>query len=83
VSGLYPLYARSLEAFGAGKAFLCPGYKEHDYKFQCDLDPDSMANAIIKVWENYDQINFRSWAEKYHDVRNTVKQSIDVYNKFL
>jgi len=83
VSGLFPLYSRSLEAFGAGKGFLCPGYREHDYPFQCDLDPESMANALIKMWENRDLINFRSWAEKFHDVRKTVEQSIDIYRRFL
>ena len=82
-SCLFPLYARSIEAFGAGKAFICPGYKEHDYPHQCDLDVDSIANAIIKCWENYDQVDYRAWAEKYHNVENTVKQSLDAYGRYL
>jgi hypothetical protein len=83
VSGLYPLYARGIEAFGAGKAFIGAGYKETDYPFTCDLDPQSMADAIIKCWENYKQIDYRKWAETHHDVNETVKQSVEVYNRYL
>jgi glycosyltransferase involved in cell wall biosynthesis len=83
VSCLFPLYARSIEAFGAGKAFIGPGYKEHDYPFQCDLSPDSIADTIIRCWENYDQINYREWAILHHNVENTVKQSLDAYGRYL
>ena len=83
VSCLFPLYARSIEAFGAGKAFIGPGYKEHDYPFQCDLSPDSIAETIIRCWENYDQVNYREWGEKYHNVENTVKQSLAAYERYL
>lgn len=83
VSGLYPLYARGIEAFGAGKAFIGPGYREPGYPFTCELDPDSMAEAIIKCWENYTQVNYRKWAEENHDVNESVKQSIEVYQRYL
>lgn len=83
VSGLYPLYARGIEAFGAGKAFIGPGYREDDYPFQCDLDPKSMADAIIKCWENYRQVDYRKWAEAHHDVNETVTQSVAIYNRYL
>jgi len=83
MSCLFPLYARSIEAFGAGKAFIGPGYKEHDYPHQCDLSPQSIAEAIIKCWENYDQIDYRDWATKHHNVENTVKQSLEVYGRYL
>lgn len=83
VSGLYPLYARGIEAFGAGKAFIGAGYREPNYPFTCELQPESMAEAIIKCWENYDQINFRKWAEDHHDVRESVKQSIAIYERYL
>lgn len=83
VSGLYPLYARGIEAFGAGKAFIGPGYREPGYPFTCELDPDSMAEAIIKCWENYTQVNYRKWAEDNHDVNESVKQSIEVYQRYL
>ena len=83
VSGLFPLYARGIEAFGAGKAFIGAGYKETGYPWQCDLDPMSIADAIVRCWENYDTIKYRQWAEERHDVRETVRQSIDIYSRYL
>lgn len=82
VSGLYPLYARSIEAFGAGKAFIGPGYKVDNYPWQCDLHPTSIANAIINCWENYGQVNYRHWAEIHHDVQETVRQSVAIYERY-
>jgi glycosyltransferase involved in cell wall biosynthesis len=83
VSGLYPLYARSIEAFGAGRAFIGPGYRDPEYPWRCDLDPESMAAAIIQCWENYDQVNYRQWAERKHDVQETVRQSVAIYQRYL
>lgn len=83
VSCLYPLYARGIEVFGAGKAFIGPGYKVDDYPFTCELHPDSIAQAIIKCWENYDKVDYRQWARDHHDVAETVKQSVDIYGKYL
>lgn len=82
-SCLFPLYARGIEAFGAGKAFIGPGYHEHNYPFTCVLQPESMSQAIIDCWENYDKINYREWAEKHHDVKETVKQVIKIYGRYL
>lgn len=82
VSCLFPLYARSIEAFGAGKAFIGAGYTDPAYPWHCELHPDSMAQAIIQCWENYDQINYRKWAEDHHDVQETVKQSIAIYERY-
>jgi glycosyltransferase involved in cell wall biosynthesis len=83
VSCLFPLYARSIEAFGAGKAFIGPGYKHADYPWKCDLDPVSIADTIIQCWENYGQVNYRQWAEDHHDVKETVRQSVDIYSRYL
>ena len=83
VSALYPLYARSIEAFGAGKAFIGPGYREYDYPWTCTYDVHSMAQAIINCHENYDKIDYRKWAEQYHNVRDTVAQSIEIYERYL
>lgn len=83
VSGLYPLYARSIEAFGAGKAFIGPGYTDPCYPWHCELHPDSMAKAIIECWEGYDKVNYRQWAEQKHDVQNTVRQCIEIYQRYL
>lgn len=82
VSCLFPLYARTIEAFACGTAFIGPGYREHDYPFQCDLDPHSMADAIIKCHENYDLVDYRKWAEKHHNVRDTVKQCTEIYQRY-
>ena len=84
VSCLYPLYARSIEALGANRAFLCPGYTDPEYPFHCELDPTSMADAIINAWENgCGKFDFRAWAMKKHDIRDTVAQSIKIYERFL
>lgn len=83
VSCLYPLYARSVEAFGSGKAFIGTGYKEHDYPWQCDLHPDSIAKAIIDCWENFDKIDYRKWAEKYHDANESARQCVEIYKRYL
>ena len=83
VSGLFPLYARGIEALGAGKAFIGPGYREAGYPWTCNLDPHSMAEAIVSCWEGYSSIDYRKWAEERHDVAETVRQSIDVYKRYL
>jgi glycosyltransferase involved in cell wall biosynthesis len=83
VSCLYPLYARSIEALGAGTAFISPGYAVDDYPWTCELQPESMAQAIMDCWENYDQVDYRKWAIDHHDVAETVKQSIAIYERYL
>lgn len=83
VSALYPLYARSIEAFGANKAFISPGYSEYGYPWTCQYDPDSMADAIIKCHENYDKVNYRKWAVEHHNIETTVAQSVEIYKRFL
>ncbi len=83
VSCLYPLYARSIEALGAGKAFIGPGYTDPEYPWHCTLDPSSMAQAIADCWENYDRINYRQWAERKHDVVETVRQCESIYGRYL
>jgi len=83
VSCLYPLYARSIEAFGAGKAFISPGYSVDGYPWTCDLQPESMAQAIINCWEDYGRIDYRQWAVDHHDVAETVRQSVTIYERYL
>jgi glycosyltransferase involved in cell wall biosynthesis len=83
VSCLHPLYARGIEALGAGKAFICPGYREPNYPWTCTLDPDDMAETIIECWENYDRVDYRKWAERFHDVAETVEQSIAIYERYM
>lgn len=83
VSALFPLYARSIEAFGSGRAFLGAGYTDPEYPFHCTLDPDSIAMAICDIWENYDKVNFRKWAEQKHDVNETMRQATAIYQRYL
>lgn len=83
VSCLYPLYARGIEAMGAGKVFIGPGYREPDWPYHCELEPESMAAAIIKAWENPNLVNPRKYAETHHDVAETVRQSIAIYQKYI
>lgn len=83
VSCLYPLYARGIEAFGAGKAYIGPGYREPDYPWTCELSPESMAKAIIDCWENYGQVDYRKWAEQRHDATEMARQSICIYERYL
>ncbi len=83
ISCLYPLYARSIEAFGAGKAFIGPGYTDPEYPWHCTLDPESMAKAIVDCWENYGQVNYRQWAERKHDIKESVRQCVDVYRRYV
>ena len=83
VSCLYPLYARSIEALGAGKAFIGPGYTDPEYPFHCTLHPDSIATAIVDAWQARDQIDYRAWAEAKHDVQDTVRECLAVYERYL
>jgi glycosyltransferase involved in cell wall biosynthesis len=84
VSCLYPFYARTIEALGAGRGFLCPGYTAPEYPWHCTLDPADMARAIIDLWENgCGQFDFRGYAEQHHDVQDTVRQSVSIYERYL
>ena len=83
VSCLYPLYARGIEALGAGTAFIGPGYHVDDYPWTCELQPESMAKAIIDCWEGYDKVDYRKWAEDKHDVSDTVRQSVEIYERYI
>lgn len=83
VSGLYPLYARGIEAFGCDKAFIGPGYREHDYPYTCELEPNSIANAIKKCWDEYGKLNFREWALKHHNITDTINQTMEIYRRYV
>lgn len=82
-SCLYPLYARGIEALAAGRAFICPGYRENGYPWQCELGPRSIANAIIDCWREYGNLDYRRWAEKKHDVAKTVKAAATIYERYV
>jgi hypothetical protein len=77
------LYARSIEAFGAGKAFIGPGYTDVDYPWHCEYHPDAMARAILDCWADYGRMDYRAWAEQKHDVVNTVKAMTGIFEGYI
>lgn len=83
VSCLHPLYARGIEAFGCGKAFIGPGYKPDGYPYTCELEVQSMAEAITRCWKEWGTVNFREWAERHHNVAEMVRQAVDVYKRYI
>lgn len=82
VSCLHPLYARGVEAFGCGKPFICPGYREPGYPWTCDMETGSMADAIIRCWENYSSLDCRKWAEDKHDIKTSAAMALEIYEKY-
>lgn len=83
ISCLYPLYARSIEAFGAGKAFIGAGYTDPDYPWHFTLDPASLSRAIMDCWADYGRVDYRQWAERKHDIKESVRQCVDVYRRYV
>lgn len=83
VSGLFPLYARSIEAFGCGKPFIGAGYRDAEYPYRCDFSPESMADAIIAAWEGRETFHARAWAERKHDVQETVRAMVAIFQRYL
>lgn len=84
VSCLYPLYARTVvESLAVGRAAICPGYREPGYPYTCELEPGSMAAAIIKAWEEWGKFDFRKHAESTHDIKETVRQAVQIYGRYL
>lgn len=83
VSSIPFLYARSIEAFGCGKPLICPGYRLPSYPYQCEFDPVSMAQALADAWERRELWGARRWAEEHHDVCETARQAVAVYERYL
>ena len=83
VSCLSPLYARGIEALGAGKAFIAPGYRPVGYPWTCTLEPDSLAFAIQRCWRDYGAVDYRQWAMDHHDVAETVRVWVDLCKRYL
>lgn len=85
VSGLYPLYARTpIEALAAGKASICMGYNEPEYPWRVEeYSPEGFADAITRCWEDYGKVNYREYAEQHHDVKETVRQALEIYARYV
>lgn len=85
VSALSPLYARTpLEALACGKAAICHGYNEPGYPWTvAEYSPEAFAETITNCWNDYQKINYREWAMAHHDVMNTAKECIAIYEKYV
>jgi glycosyltransferase involved in cell wall biosynthesis len=86
-SCLFPLYARTpIEALACGKACIAPGYPGdplNDYPWTCTLNAESMADAIIRCHEHYGEFDYRTHAERFHDVREMVRQMLAIYEAYV
>jgi hypothetical protein len=72
-----------IEGFGAGKPVIAPGYRDPEYPYRCELDPDSLADAILAAWRGRDTFDARAWAARKHDVHETVRQMIAIFQRYL
>jgi glycosyltransferase involved in cell wall biosynthesis len=86
-SCLFPLYARTpIEALACGKACVAPGYPgdpENDYPFRCTLNAESMAEAMIAAHENKAHFDYRAHAERFHDLRQMVRNMVNIYESYI
>lgn len=86
VSNLYPLSARGIEALGCGKAYVSAGYDGGEGQYPWipeSLSVEAFADTIINCYENYDKINYREYAETYHDEAESSKQRVAIYERYL
>jgi len=86
-SCLFPLYARTpIEALACGRGCVAPGYPgdpTNPYPYICTLNPESMAEAIIQCHLNTERVDFRSYAERFHDLRVMVRNALAIYEGYL
>lgn len=86
VSALHPLSARGIETLGCGKAYVSAGYDGGDGHYPWivpDYSVEAFADTIVDCWENYDKINYREYAETYHDEASASQQRCEIYEKYL
>jgi glycosyltransferase involved in cell wall biosynthesis len=86
VSGLYPLSARGIEALACGKAYVSAGYDggDGDYPWIVpQYSVEAFAATLVKCAENYDTVNYRQYAERYHDEAESSTQRCALYEKYL
>lgn len=85
VSCLYPYYARSVEALGCHRAFISAGYSQEfpDYPWHCEYEPESMAEAIIKCWGDYQKVDYRQRAIDLHSAADMAAEAVAVYERYL
>ena len=85
VSCLFPYYARSVESLACGKAFISAGYSQEfpDYPWHCEYDPQSMADAIIACWRDYQRVDYRQRAVGLHSAADMAAEALDIYMRYM
>jgi len=83
ISPVFPSYGRvSLEAIACGKSVVAYNTNPHT-DYQCKpYDPDSMAEQILRCWEEKKN-GQRSYAEKHLNVQRTAEEAIEIYKRYL
>ena len=86
VSSLYPLSARGIESLACGKAYVSAGYDGGDGDYPWIVPTysvEAFATTMIQCWENYGQVDYRAYAERYHDEAESAKQRCALYERYL
>jgi len=86
VSALYPLSARGIEALACGKAYISAGYDGGDGQYPWivpEYSVEAFAETIEACWGDYGKVDYRGYAEQYHDEAESSKQRCEVYAKYL
>ena len=86
VSALYPLSARGIEALACGRAYISAGYDGGDGKYPWvvpEYSVEAFANTISACWADYGKVNYREYAERYHDEAESAKQRCEIYARYL
>jgi hypothetical protein len=62
---------------------VCAGYRDSEYPYRCDFTPESMADAIMAAWEGRETFNARAWAEAKHDVQDTAREIVAIFQRYV
>ena len=92
---VHPVSGGTVTSVGAeAMACGCPvialeGDDEYPAMMKCKDEPDSMAEAIMKLWEAIEsdresiRKKARELAEKYYNIENTVKELVKIFEDFF
>lgn len=84
-SGLYPLSARGIESLACGVAYVSAGYDGGDGAYPWiphQYSVEAFAETITACWDDYGKVNYREYAEHYHDEAESSKQRVAIYAKY-
>ncbi len=84
VSALYPLSARGIESLACGRAYVSAGYEEAGYPWRVpEYSVEAFADTLIACAENWDKLNYRTWAMEHHNEEDATKERIAIYERYL